>query len=176
MVKKIYKETNVSSNNSQNVMGFLRLLGEELIVICAVLLLSFFFMDSGLDFAWFHDPVALTTICAMVLLMLAITGLFSDFLHAFTYSAQKQKEVAALQLKRSLLSVKLAMITAIVTLVFALAFNFVSLMTSVSYDIPSALTAGLAVWGGSSFYGILIVFLLLPVYASLKIRLLSQET
>ena len=83
MAKKIHTETNVSSNNSQNVLGFLRFLGEELIVLCAVLMLSFFFIDPGLDFAWFHDPVVLTIICAMVLLMLAITGLFPDFLHAF---------------------------------------------------------------------------------------------
>ena len=175
MIKKIYKETNVSPNNFQNVLGFLRLLGEELIVLGAVLKLSFF-LDSSLDFAWFHDPVGLMTICAMVLLMLAITGLFPDFLHAFAYSAQKQKEVTTLQLKRSLLSVKLAMITAIVTLVFALAFNFVSLMSSVSYDIPYALIAGLTVWGGSSVYGILFVLLLLPVYARIKIRLFSSET
>ena len=176
MAKKIHTETNVSSNNSQNVLGFLRFLGEELIVLCAVLMLSFFFIDPGLDFAWFHDPVVLTIICAMVLLMLAITGLFPDFLHAFVYSVQKQKEVTTLQLKRSLLSVKLAMITVAVTLVFALAFNFVSLMSSVSYDIPSILLVGLAMWGGGSVYGILIVFLLLPVCVRIKIRLLSQET
>ena len=84
--------------------------------------------------------------------------------------------MTTLQLKRSLLSVKLAMITVAVTLVFALAFNFVSLMSSVSYDIPSILLVGLAMWGGGSVYGILLVFLLLPVCVRIKIRLLSQET
>lgn len=175
MVRKAHKETNVSSHNSPNGLGFLRLLGEELIVIFAVLLLSFL-MDPGWDYVWFYSPVVLITICAMVLLMLAITRLFPDFLHAFTYSAQKQKEVTALQLKRSLLSIKLAMITAIAAQVFSSAFGYVSLMTSVSYDDAFALSVGLAVWGGSSVYGILFVLLLLPVYVRIKNRLFSSET
>lgn len=175
MISKTYKETNVSSHNFQNAWGFLRLLGEELILLFVVLLLSSF-MDSSWDFAWFEDPVTLMTVCAMVLVMLAITGLFPDFLHAFLYSAQKQKAATALQLKRSLLSVKLAMITAIVTQVFALAFYYVSLMSSVPDDHVYSLLYGLAVWSGSSVSGILIVLLLLPLYARLKIRLFSQET
>lgn len=146
----------------------------ELILLLVLFLLSRF-MDPGLDLSWFHTPVILWVVCAMSLLMVTVTGLLPDFLRSFVYSLKKQEEIAAIRLKRSLLSVKLAMITAITTQLFATAFNYVSLLTSVHSDDTAVMCAGLAVLAGSSVYGILVVLILLPVYARLKIRLINLE-
>lgn len=143
------------------------------LILLLVLFLLSRFMDPGLDLSWFHTPVILWVVCAMTLLMVTITGLLPDFLRSFVYSPKKQEEITAGQLKRSLLSVKLAMITAITTQLFATAFNYVSLLTSVHSDDTAVMSAGLAILAGSSVYGILVVLILLPVYARLKIRLIS---
>lgn len=144
----------------------------ELILLLVLFLLSRF-MDPGLDLSWFHTPVILWVVCAMTLLMVTITGLLPDFLRSFAYSLKKQEKIADIRLKRSLLSVKLAMITAITTQLFATVFNYVSLLTSVHSDDAAVMSAGLTVLAGSSVYGILVVLILLPVYARLKIRLIS---
>lgn len=174
MATKILERTTASSEKSKNVLRFLSLFAGELILLLVLFLLSRF-MDPGLDLSWFYTPVILWVVCVMTLLVIAITGLLPDFLRSFVYSLKKQEEVTAIQLKRSLLSVKLAMITAITTQLFTMAFNYVSLLTSASADNTAVMSAGLTVLVGSSVYGILVVLILLPVYARIKIRLISPE-
>lgn len=174
MDTKILEKTTAFSEKPKNVLRFLSLFAGELILLFVLFLLSRF-MDPRLDFSWFYNPVILWAVCVMILLVMAITGLLPDFLRSFVYSLKKQEEITARQLKRSLLSVKLAMITAVTAQLFAMAFNYVSLLASVPADNTAAMSAGLTILNGSFIYGILAVLILLPVYARLKIRLISLE-
>ena len=81
-------------------------------------------------------------------------------------------------LKRSLFSMKLAMITAMISEALDIVLSFMGMIygnivqgLSLSNE---TLPISLMVLGGNAIHGILVVIVLLPVYARLKVRLISQ--
>lgn len=136
-------------------------------------------LDRNLDIAfWFFESVCVMVVYGTALIMLAVTGLLPDFLRSFTYGLKQPDQISAAAVKKSLLSVKLAMATAVTANLFVLIYSFVSLFANlytVGASTEESLPVSLALLGGEAIYGILAVIVLLPVYARLKIRLLSME-
>lgn len=177
MEKKAVKNTNVISTESKNVFQFLLLVVGEALLLLFLFLITIF-QDVGLDIiTWFHNPVSECSVYGTTLLVLFITGLFPDFLRAFVYTLKKQEEITVIQVKKSLLAVKLAMITAVVSQLFVLVFCYVSMLRDMHGTLSDQVLfpTTLALYGGCAIYGILAVLMLLPVYARLKVRLISME-
>lgn len=129
---------------------------------------------------WFHNPVSEWIVYGSMLIMLLITGMFTDFLRSFTYTLKLPEEITAQKLKRSLFSIKLAMVTAVVSELLVLVHCFVSMMISIynangslTEVLPNLLPISSAILGGNAIYGIVAIIILLPVYARVKIRLIS---
>ncbi len=178
MKAKIAENVDVSSGRSGNAYRFILLMLGE-----AALLLFLFFLarlqDMSLDVGfWFYDPVSAAIVYGTPFIMLLIAGLLPDFFRSFLYSLKRSKDITVLQLKKSIISVKLTMAAAVSAELFLMAFLFVSMMTdisTVSGGLEDLLPVSLAVFGGNAVYGILAVVILLPVYARLKVRLIAME-
>ncbi len=150
--------------------------GEIAVVLFVYLLVRL--QDWGLDPMWFRSPVSVGILYGTMLVMLLVTGLLPDFLHAFLYSFQQPEKIEKVPLRRALLSVKLALGTVLVAGLADFAYSFVSMAVSFSYMSPQESAGGaaqmlsMAFLAGSLVHGIFPVLLLLPVYARLKIKLL----
>lgn len=177
MEKKCVKELNTASGKSDNGYKFILPVAGEL-----VFLLFMFFMawllDPSVELTWFHDAVSVGLIYGSVLVILLITGLLPDFFRSFIYAYKQPEEITAQMLKRSLFSMKLAMITAMISEALDIVLSFMAMIygnivqgLSLSAE---TLPISLMVLGGNAIHGILVVIVLLPVYARLKVRLISQ--
>lgn len=178
MRTKIVEKADAPSQKPQNVYRFLLLVvGEALLFL--FLFLAGYLMDSHLDVRfWFSEPVSASAVYGTVLLMLLISGLLPDFLRSFVYSLKNREQITKMQIERSLLSVKLAMAAAVAAELFVLVFSFVSMMSGLlafAGELEEVLPASLAAFGGMAVHGVLAVIILLPVYARLKVRLLSMQ-
>ncbi len=113
-----------------------------------------------------------------MLIMLLVTGLLPDFGRSFIYSLKQQEEINAVMVKKSLLSVKVALAATVAAQIFELIFAYVGMMEGWIGSVnswESVLPACMAVFGGNAVYGIIAIIILLPVYARLKVRLISME-
>lgn len=177
MYTKIEKETKTSSDKSKKVVEFIALVIGELVLLFFLFFFTYL-QDPGLKIMSFHDSISACIVVGAPLIMLLITGLMPDFLRSFVYTLKQREEITAVQIKKSLFSVKLAMITAVVSQLLMLAYCFVSMMNGLDLaagNFELVLAAGMGVFGGMAIYGILPVIILLPVYARLKVRLISMQ-
>ena len=136
------------------------------------------FHDRGLQMNWFHNAVSEWVVAGSVFIALLVAGLFPDFLRSFVYMLKEKETITTIQVQKSLMAVKLAMAVAIVSNLFVLVFLFVSMAESFTIyadQLETLFPYSLEALGGNAIYGLLAVMLLLPVYARLKIRLLSME-
>lgn len=167
---------NNSSDNSNHLLKFIAAIAGEIVLILFLFLFTRF-LDKSLDIKfWFHELTCELIVYGATLIMLLITGLLPDFFRSFTYGLKQPETISAVQVKKSILSVKLAMTTTVIVNLFVLIYSYVSLLANlhtVSAPAEESLPASLALLGGESIYGILAVIVLLPVYARLKKRLIS---
>ncbi|MCI8463801.1 MAG: hypothetical protein HFG25_12820 [Lachnospiraceae bacterium] len=168
----------VKASSDQSKRGIkiaLFILGEAIILLAVFLFMKL--QDTGLAMAWFHNPAGETAVFGTTLLMLLVTGLFPDFLHAFVYCVKNPEELTAVQVKKSLLSVRLAMLTAIIADLLVLIYCFVAMINSItaySDRLGEVLPYSLAALGGNAIYGLIVTLILLPVYARLKAQMISM--
>jgi len=176
MEGKVAAKKGLLPESSPSVLRWAAMVGGELVLLLCVFLIMLF-QDGGLDVGyWFHNPVTEASVYGSMVVMLLITGLFPDFFRSFVYSLKKEEEITIVQLKRSLLSVKLAMVTAVVFDLFVMIFCFVSMMRNMSFPgvADAVWPMGLSLYAGYAIHGILPVIFLLPVYARVKVRLISM--
>lgn len=178
MIKEIVKEKRYTLNRHSDIINWISAVcGELILLICVygaygVIHLLHTEMDAREMFSWFEEPVTEIAVYGLTLVVLLITGLLPDFLRSFVYGLMKKESITTTRLKRSLFSVKLAMISAVIFDLFSLIFNFVSITSSL-FEMPEW-TVLLPIYGGTAIHGILPTILLLPIYARLKIRLISE--
>lgn len=167
------------SGNSKNITGLALAIVDELVML---LVLFFLIRLQDLDFPliYFSQTAIELPVYGMPLLMLLVTGLLPDFFRCFVYSLKKQK-IMVKQVKRSLLSVKLAMATAVTAQLLASVYSFALLWDNYETylgleknDASIVLAGNLSVWGGMFVHGLVVAAVLLPVYARMKIRLISM--
>lgn len=155
-----------------------------LFIVGEIVMLSFLFLivqvDAHVNIIWFYNVGSILSVYGTTLLMLLNTGVLPDFFRSFIYCLKQPEDITEIQVKRSLLSIKLAMVTAVVAELFELSFCFVSMMNNFSsMDISKeswAVFLNLTAFGGCTLYGILAVLILLPVYVRLKIRFILMQT
>lgn len=123
MYAKIEKETKVSSDKSKKVVEFIALVIGELILLFFLFFFTYL-QDPGLKIASFHDSISACIVVGAPLIMLLITGLMPDFVRSFVYTLKQQEEITAVQVKKSLFSVKLAMVTAVISQLLVLVYCF----------------------------------------------------
>jgi len=175
MEAKTMGKVNASPDQSKGALKLAALIvGEVAVLLCLFLCVKM--CAPGLKATlWFHDPVSEFAAYGVPLVMLLAAGLLPEFFQSFAYIVRKAEEVNAAQLKKSLLAVKLAMVTAVVAQLFVTICGFVSLLESAYGEMEMALSAGFALLGGISIHGVVVVMILLPVYARLKARLIAME-
>ena len=178
MEKKCVKELNTDYGKSYNGYKFILPVAGELVFLFFMFFMARL-MDPSLERTWFHDAVSEGLIYGSVLAILLITGLLPDFFRSFIYAFKQPEEITVQMLKRSLFSMKLAMITAMVSEAFGIVISFVSMIYGnilLGYSSLSAETLPICLMGlgGAAIHGILVVIVLLPVYARLKVRLISR--
>lgn len=175
MIKESVKEKRYALNRHSDIVNWIfAVCGELILLICVFGVIHFINrdMDAKEIIFWFEEPVTEITVYGLTLAVLLITGLLPDFLRSFVYGLMKKESITTTRLKRSLFSVKLAMISAVVFDLFALIFDFVSITSSL-FEMPE-MSVLLPLYGGGAIHGILPTILLLPIYARLKIRLISE--
>ena len=147
----------------------------------AFFLFLYFYMyvvDFHFSLQWFANPDVLAVVFGAPLILLLVTGLFPDFWRSFVYCVKREEDITILQVKKSLFSVKLAMVTALAADLLSAIYRSVVIMVNVSNDSYSSFESffPVLIWLiGSLIYGVIVVLLLLPVYARLKVRLLSMQ-
>lgn len=165
----------METNNRNTLSLVLNIAGELLLLLFLGKIVRLSVSD--LELVWFQNGLAALTIFGSVVIMLLITGLFPDFLRSFVSSLKQKEGITAVQIKRSLLSVKLTMITAIVSWLFLSAVSFVPFMAELSTfegDLGAYLTLIFADQSAGFLYSIVVVLILLPIHTRLKVRLISM--
>lgn len=118
-------------------------------------------------------------VCVAIVGVLLSAGLLTDFLHSFVYALTKAEGVSAVQVKKSLLSVKTAMAAAATVDMLVLVYSYVSAMLGAwtwSVDkLAETMPLSLAILCSCAFSGVLAVLILLPIYARLKVRLIDVQ-
>lgn len=172
MDAKVIGRSNVISDKSGRIFKFLFLVVGE-VALLSFLLYCTWFQDREVS-PWFHNTIGELGVFGSVLILLFISGLLPDFLRSFVYSLKEADEITVIQVKRSLLSVKLAMMIAVASQLLVLVYLYVSMVQN-SFLAGEVSLVVLAAYGGNAIYGILAVIVLLPVYARLKVRLFSMQ-
>lgn len=176
MDAKVVGRSNVISDKNRRISKFLFLVVGEVALLS--FLLYFTWVQDREISAWFHNTSNELVVFGSVFILLFISGLLPDFLRSFVYSLKEADEITVIQVKRSLLSVKLAMTIAVASQLLVLVYLYVSMMQDsfLTAEVPGEVSlVVLAAYGGNAIYGILAVIVLLPVYARLKVRLFSMQ-
>ena len=172
------RESSMNANKAVLMSGragriFSLVAGEIIIVIFWMVFLQW--MNPKVEAVFFQDSLSLGLITGMVLIMLLVTGTFKNFVYAFVYCVEQNPDITVLQMKKSLFSLKLSMVTALLS---GVSMAFVTII-----DIFVHLSVEQVDFWGMFFYipclcilyGVLAVMLLLPIYARLRKKSLSIQ-
>lgn len=129
-------------------------------------------MSSDINAAIYIDGLSLLPIIGMIFIVLVATGQLKEFGHAFVYCVKDDSEVAAAQVRRAAFSIKLSMVTALLTSVLMTIVVTIGILYS-PMVVPTEYLFGDSIIGMP--YGIITVILLLTIYAKLKNQILTKE-
>lgn len=121
--------------------------------------------------ACFFDFTSILYVLIMTVIVMVISGTLKDFLKAFPLAMRKVVSTEIGQVKKSLLAVKIAMITVNAVGIMAFVIGFIIILGQlVDFE---RIGINLAVAMLSIMYGIAITILLIPIYTRLKTKLME---
>lgn len=178
MEAKMVKKADTGVDQSKRIFKlFFIILGEA--ALLAVLLLMFRVMEDSVELKTIFYTGTISIVCAAVVGTLLVTGLLRDFLRSFVYLLKQAEDIAAVQVKRSLLAVKVSIAAAVVSdLMVVVYFYIVGMMTSwgkSADELTELMPLILGTVGSYAAIGLVVVFVLLSVYARLKARLINMQ-
>lgn len=122
----------------------------------------------------FVDAPQLVFLVSILLLVLVMSGMIKDLFCAFRYAFKTDLQINVSEIKKAILAVKTAIITANVTgILFALIGTIISLQSGIDMD-KEYLLLWIAVSMLSICYGLMISIILIPVYTRLKNKLIAE--
>ncbi len=149
--------------------------GEAAILLLGGILLGLITTGAGTKPTIYMDGLSLLPIVGMVFIVLTATGLLREFGHAFVYCVEDDYEVSAAQVRRAAYSIKLSMVTALLTGAVTTVVWLIGLLYSPLVGQTEFYPLLFADSVIGILYGMIAVILLIPIYASLKIKVLTKE-
>lgn len=151
------------------------IVGEVAIIVLCALFFGLYVRESGIAALLYSDGLTLIQIVCMIFVILFATGLLKEFGYAFMYCVRNDSKETAAQIRKAAFSVKLSMVTAlltgaVITIMMVIGVVYSTLPEQPEYFSPLFATASTGI-----LYGITIVVLLLPVYARLKSKIITKE-
>lgn len=149
--------------------------GEAAVMILGGVFLKIYMADCDLQAAAYIDFLSWLPIIGMIFIVLTVAGLLKEFGRAFAYCVKDESEVTAAQVKRAAFSIKLSIVTALLTGVLMTVVTVIGILYSPVVSQPEFLPL---VFGNSvigMLYGTIAAVLLLPVYARLKSKICTKE-
>ena len=123
------------------------------------------------------DVSTFVSVITMAVIILAVTGMWKDFKKAFSIVLKSNSSVDKVQIQRSSLAVKTAMLGVNVAGGLYFAIGIVTSLGTWRGDIDRL--ESIDVWIAVSFlcivYGLVITLVLLPIYMRLKLDILKKE-
>lgn len=167
-----------SRKNPSNALKIGRVLflivGEAAILIFGGIFLRIYMVDLDINAVIYIDNLSWLPIIGMIFIVLAVTGLLKEFGRAFAYCFKGESELTAAQVKRAAFSIKLSIVTALLTGILMTIVVTIGIL----YSPVVGQTDNLPLVFGNSIigmlYSIIAAILLLPIYAKLKIKILRK--
>ncbi len=167
------KKEPVSRLNTGKIISLIA--AEVAFLLLGGILLGVVTTGAGTKAAVYMDGLSLLPIVGMVFIVLAATGLLREFGHAFVYCVEDDSEVSAVQIRKAAYSIKLSMVTALLTGAVTTAVLLISLLYSPLVGQTEYFPLLFADSVIGILYGMIAVISLIPIYASLKIKILTEE-
>ncbi len=179
-------EDSYSGKAEENMMNLMKVTGEQqskqkhafvgtvcgFVALAAALLLVMLSAVGG-SIHWFINFPTILGIVGITLIVLAATGMMQDFFRGFSICYGKEKENSVEKILRTWYAHKVVLAAVLAAGGFMFVVNLVGILGSMS----SPAELGPAIWVAlmAVFYSMLLVLLLLPTAARLRIRLYEAE-
>lgn len=167
-IMNLIQETDVKERTNQR--SFITSLVGEIALIMAVGCIVILSGGTyGQVISYFLDMPSLIIIIGILLLVLLASGMWKDFLHAFTYLYHKDSAPTKAQLTRAFHAVKLAIATNMISGILGVVVPFIIVLHRL--DDPAQLGPNISIMCICVFYAALIDLLLLPIAFRLKAKI-----